>query len=493
MIFFKKLFRKKIPLEQKDFVNALNCELKLIYKDKKKSLIRKKKPIFTYSKTQKTQLQKIVDKLFSHLEDAEFDSQKTNDLLRTGKSFKNALVESKKYKAKIHYIIFEKAKVSIYYLQYSVHLKSKHIQSIAFQKFVLEELNIKVNQLFLIYINSSYIFQGSLEEKDLFSIIEVTKKVEFFYSKTKEKADYFYCLLNKTIIFSKKNLKSCSSLRYCNYINECEPHLENTDIFTLTNCSDKIENLLKEKITKVNKIKDLKDFPEKTKIQIQCIQEKKIYVNQEKIKQFLNSIQYPTYFLDFECFTSIVPIYKNSQPIQHFPFQYSLHCKENQEIKLEYFSYLSKNLGKDPREEILEKLSCIIQKPCSIVCYNANFEKKCLKNASSIFKQYENWFKNIEPYFIDLAKPFLSFDYYHFKQNGSTSLKTILPLMTGISYSDLEINRGVDAASLFLDTLLINTTTENKEKVFQNLEKYSYLDSYGLFKILEALKEIISN
>jgi hypothetical protein len=51
---------------------------------------------------------------------------------------------------------------------------------------------------------------------------------------------------------------------------------------------------------------------------------------------------------------------------------------------------------------------------------------------------------------IDLLEPFQSFDYFHPEQHGSASIKTVLPVLTGHSNRDLEIQEGGQASLEYL-------------------------------------------
>ena len=54
-------------------------------------------------------------------------------------------------------------------------------------------------------------------------------------------------------------------------------------------------------------------------------------IQKEPIKEFLDTLSYPLYFLDFETFNPAIPQYDNSSPFQQIVFQYSLHYKEKED------------------------------------------------------------------------------------------------------------------------------------------------------------------
>ena len=492
MFFFSKIFKQQ-KLTDKDFLNALKCQFKLIYSHRKKSKINRNKKNFSHSQYQKNKIKELISKNIPLIKNAFFNIDKTKELLDNKISILNAVLENKKYKTNIDYIIFENNNIYIYNINYSFYGKNTNVEKLAFQKMILNHFDLKVDKFFLLYINKYYVFKNKLNENLLIKKLEVTEDVNSIYWEVKEKAENFYKILNQKIIFSTKNFQICNSKQKCEYINICNPKIKNTDIFTLNNSSHQIDELLENNITKISKIKNIEIFNEKAKIQIKTVQNSNIYINKENIRSFLNLIKYPIYFLDFECFSTLIPIYEKSSPSQNIPFQYSLHYQKNENAELEHFSYLNKSKKIDPREEILKNLSQLIKTSCTIICYNTEFEKRCIRDSVDIFKKYKMWFKKIETEFLDLAEPFSNFDYYHNKQRGSTSLKTILPLITNLSYSDLEINQGYNANSLYLKTITENIGEVEKNKIYKNLEKYCYLDTYALFEILKELREMTSS
>ena len=85
---------------------------------------------------------------------------------------------------------------------------------------------------------------------------------------------------------------------------------------------------------------------------------------------------------------------------------------------------------------------------------------------------------------------FRNFDYYNPLQQGSCSIKEVLPALTGKSYSDLEIGGGGEASLAFLDIAFSSIPASEKKKLRESLEKYCGLDTEGMVWIVERLEEI---
>ena len=95
---------------------------------------------------------------------------------------------------------------------------------------------------------------------------------------------------------------------------------------------------------------------------------------EREIKDFLDQLSYPIYFLDFETCQFAIPEYDNSSPYEQIVFQYSLHYIEEEGGELKHTEYLAYP-GKDPRRELAETLCRDIPTNVCVLAYNMEFEK----------------------------------------------------------------------------------------------------------------------
>ena len=108
-----------------------------------------------------------------------------------------------------------------------------------------------------------------------------------------------------------------------------------------------------------------------------------------------------------------------------------------------------------------------------------------------MFPEYSDWYSSINENFKDLSDPFKYFYYYHPKQNGSASLKAVLPALTGLDYKELGINDGNMANLEFLRAKTMNLPQEEIEGIYQFLLDYCKMDTYAMFKVVEALRKLV--
>ncbi len=124
------------------------------------------------------------------------------------------------------------------------------------------------------------------------------------------------------------------------------------------------------------------------------------------------------------------------------------------------------------------------------MAYNAPFETAALERAASVYSEYLPWFAGIKNRIVDLIVPFRSFLYYHPKQNGSNSLKAVLPALTKTSYKGMEIAEGGMASREFLRvTFDPAVSKDDRQRVRAALEKYCALDTSAMVDILRVLKK----
>ena len=88
---------------------------------------------------------------------------------------------------------------------------------------------------------------------------------------------------------------------------------------------------------------------------VRLLRENRDHMDAEPVREFLDSLEYPLYFMDFETFQPAVPLFELSQPYQQIPFQYSLFRRKTKNAELEHFEFLAPP-GADPRQPFIETL-----------------------------------------------------------------------------------------------------------------------------------------
>jgi hypothetical protein len=110
-----------------------------------------------------------------------------------------------------------------------------------------------------------------------------------------------------------------------------------------------------------------------------------------------------------------------------------------------------------------------------------------LDGLADAFPEHAGWIDGVEARIIDLLEPFQAFDYYHPEQHGTASIKAVLPVLTGRSYADLEIQEGGQANLEYLRVHFSDVPEAERRKVRDQLERYCGQDTEGMVWIVDAL------
>lgn len=365
-------------------------------------------------------------------------------------------------------------------------LKDEHLQDVAFQKYCAEKAGLKIKRCYLAFINNQYVKQGDIDPALYFTIQDISREVE----EVSDGIENRIAAMFKTIA-----LPQCPDIPvgvFCANPYDCgvtccwEP-LSDNSIFTLYRGGQKSFELYYDGILNLRDIPDDIQLNRTQEIQKGCDINHHPHIEVGQIRQFLEKLQPPLYYLDFETISPAVPLFDGIRPYQRVPFQFSLHI--GSDVQLQHHGFLAEGAG-DPRPAFLRRLKECIGPSGSIVTYNQAFEEGVLKELAEAFPEYAEWIDGLRTRLVDLLMPFRSFHYYHPEQKGSASIKSVLPALTGKSYKGMGISGGEEASAAFLNVTYAAVSQEERLKVRADLEKYCGLDTEGMVWIVEELKAI---
>lgn len=368
----------------------------------------------------------------------------------------------------------------------STKVKKEHIPDIAFQKYCLKSAGVNIRKSFIAHVNKEYIKHGNIDSNLFITEENVDDLISDELDNVSENISRISQIINLPECPDIKIGAHCKSYYTCPLYESCLDLLPEYNVLDFYRGGKKSYNLIyKGKL-------DIKDAPinkltDRQRIQFNCAVNNEIHINKANIKRFIENLQYPLYFMDFETIFEGIPLYDNTSPYQQIPFQFSVHLLEHEEADLKHFEFLAEGL-EDPRQQFLKELHKVLGDNGSILVYNESFEKSRLKELAKLFPKYENWVEMVLNRIVDLIKPFRAFDYYNSNQHGSCSLKSILPAIVGKGYEDLEIQDGGSAGQ---NWLLINfTELDDKqiEKIRNDLKLYCKRDTESMVWILDELK-----
>lgn len=192
----------------------------------------------------------------------------------------------------------------------------------------------------------------------------------------------------------------------------------------------------------------------------------------------------PAYFLDFETVNFAVPVWKGTRPYQQIVIQFSVHSRDKSgKLSQEEFLNLS---GNDPSEALARALipACGTNGP--VFVYNANFEKGCIRELAARFPKLARPLLAINERVVDLL-PIARNRYYHHSQQGSWSIKAVLPAaVPELSYETLEgVQHGGAVAEAFAEAIHPGTAAGRKREIKKQLLAYCRLDTLAMVRLWE--------
>jgi hypothetical protein len=365
-------------------------------------------------------------------------------------------------------------------------VKDVNIADVSYQRFCCESAGLKIRSCKLAYINTRYVRNGDIDPQQLFTIEDITDRVIEASVGLDEQVREILAVMFQQQCPEVGIGTYCTDPYECPLQQTCWSFLPEHNIFDLYWAGKKRFELYE------NGIVHMKDIPSdfalngKQQIQVSCAASGEPHVNKEGIKSFLDSLQYPVYYLDFETFGTAIPLFDGTRPYQQIPFQFSLHVALDNDEGVLHFSYLAEG-RQDPRPDLAARLKELIGDSGSIVAYYAPFEKQVLGDLAAALPEYREWVEGAQGRLVDLLKPFSNFHYYHPRQRGSASLKKVLPVLTGISYEGLNINDGKLAGVAFMQATYGKASDEERQKIREDLQEYCGQDTGGMVEIISKL------
>ena len=212
----------------------------------------------------------------------------------------------------------------------------------------------------MVYINNDYIRDDELEINKLFNVENVTNQVINLIDEVQQHIQLIKDTLKETqepnVNLGEYCLKATgkSDKSDCDCKKYCFKDIPQNNVFDIHGM--RIGTMFKYYQKGIIGFEDLvkqEGIRDNQRIQIECELNDNKIINRDKISNFIDNLNYPLYFLDFETFHPAIPPYKGVKPYQQIPFQYSLHYKQTQNDNLKHSEYLAKE-GKDCKREFEE-------------------------------------------------------------------------------------------------------------------------------------------
>lgn len=366
-----------------------------------------------------------------------------------------------------------------------------YTRDIAYQKWVLTQCGVKVKSCYLVRLNKFYVRGKELDIKGLFHIRNMDDLVENEYAKVKANVG----LALKTLAGNEPDEPiaiHCHEPYDCCFFRYCTKGMEEPNVFNLYRMNFKkkcelynqgkinFEDLVNEKLNEIQQMQ-VSTFLNNTQL-----------VTPKEISEFLKTLIYPLYFLDFETMQMAIPEYEGTSPYQQITFQYSLHWIEEEGGELHHTDYLGDSVS-DPRRKLAEKLCRDIPKGVCSTAYNKGFECGRLRELAKAYPDLADHLNDIADHIIDLIEPFRKKMVYLPEMNGSFSIKHVLPALQPddpeLNYKNLagSVHNGGEAMTIY--PRIGKMSQAEADAARRSLLEYCKLDTLAMVKVWEKLKE----
>ena len=418
-------------------------------------------------------------------QDFTLNIEQTKELLKKKKILFEAGIQAGQLYARADILKPVKDEWDIIEVKSSTEVKDEHYDDLSFQKFCYEKAGLKIRKCFLMHLNKEYVKKGKINPKKLFVTEDITEEVKAVEG-VQDRISEMLKVLESDKMPEQNIGRLCNNPHECPIQEICWAFLPKDNVFDLYYGGKTSQELFSNGILKIKDIpKDFK-LTDKQQIQRECAITGKANIHKEGIRHFLSHLKYPIYYLDFETFSSAIPVFDGTRPWQNVGFQFSLHVVKEDGSKPEHYSFLA-DKPEDPRKEFMAELKKVIGDKGCVIIYNASFETGILQELAKSFPKNKVWINKVIGRMVDLLIPFRNFQYYSPKQQGSASLKEVLPALTGINYENLVIHGDIAGLEWYRVTF---GKAPDKIKVRADLEEYCGLDTESMVLIIDELRKL---
>lgn len=443
--------------------------------------------------------------LFGDYEDIEFDINLSNMIEKTNELLPNKpnVITEASFSYDNNFCSVDILKndedgVEIYEVKSSTGVRDIYLDDASYQHYVLSNMGLNVKKVAIVHINNKYVLEGELDLKELFTIKDITEISKGKQKEIRRNINEINEFMGAHDEFNEPKIEigmQCFEPYHCDYWQYCTRDLPKPNVFDVKGMQtiDKVKKYNEGKIS----FEDLKDDDINPRFLEQIdfeLNNKEPKIEKEAIKEFLDSLKYPLYFIDYESCQHAIPEMEGTRAYQQIPFQYSLHIKRDEDAALEHREFLAEADDGNLIRHFAESMINDISENGTVIVYNKAFESGRNNEIGRLYPDLKDEMDRINSNMVDLMIPFKNRNYYAREMKGSHSLKYVLPALypndPELDYHNLPVvHHGGEAAEAFLN--LNEKSKEEQEIIREGLLRYCELDSLAMVKIWEKFREVI--
>ncbi|HUV27228.1 MAG TPA: DUF2779 domain-containing protein, partial [Anaerolineales bacterium] len=252
----------------------------------------------------------------------------------------------------------------LFEIKSSTKVKPEHEYDLAFQLEVLQKSGLTIRNLSIVHVNNEYSKEGEIDPQKICSVTDVTEAIKGLSQITKDQIQEAFKVLKMGVLpdispryVNRLNISNTSWFQdWLEVHKTLIPDMDEYSIYHLSYPnSEQIEILEEAGIELIQDVPEEYSLRPKQLAQIQTTKSNQRIVDKEQIKEYINSLDFPLYFFDYETLSSLVPFFDGMGPYKDYPFQYSLHIIREPGEQTEHKEYLHQE-NSNPIPGLLEQL-----------------------------------------------------------------------------------------------------------------------------------------
>ncbi|TLN16098.1 DUF2779 domain-containing protein [bacterium] len=391
------------------------------------------------------------------------------------------------FEARVDALIYwpDSDQYDLYEIKSATGTDKKDIYDVAFQSLVLKS-QLDLRRCYVLHLNKEYIQFEDTDLAQLFIAEDVTEKV---FSLLPDIAELRRGALQAAGAADPLGLPHCLAPKECPCPAVCHPDLPEFSIFDIPRLGQKKKvELLEMGIRDAAMIPADFDLNAIQRLVVERARTRREHIDRRALRDKLEGLQFPLWFLDYETCILAVPHYPGYRPQQQVVFQYSLHCLSEPDSSPQHAGHVALCEG-DPSLELLEHLMADLGGSGNVVVWNKTFEMTMNKEMARLHPEYEEFLADLNARVFDLAEVVNAGIYLHPGFKGSWSIKNVLPVMVPeLSYLDLPIHKGDQASMAWWAITFGNLEVAQRDILRVDLERYCALDTLAMVEIYRKLR-----
>ena len=369
----------------------------------------------------------------------------------------------------------------------STSMKDYHRDDAAVQAFVARACSVPLYSIALAHIDNQWIYPGGGDYQGLLVEVDLTDEA---FARTDEVRGWIADA--QAVVARKKAPRTatgaqCSDPYECGFLAHCqsqEPQAEHS-VHWLPRRGSALKAHIETRGTR--ELRDLPDDllnPTQQRVKAATLSGQAFF-DQNAAAQALAGHKLPGFFLDFETIQFGVPIWQGTRPYQQMPFQFSVH-RLGRTGRVAHQAFLDLT-GGNPSLPFAQALLAACGERGPVFVYNAAFEQTRIRELAERHPRLAPALHAINDRIVDLL-PVARQHYYHPSQQGSWSIKAVLPaLCPDLRYDNLDgVQDGGAAQQAYLEAIAPATSAARKAELERQLLAYCRLDTWAMVRLWAA-------